>query len=186
MKYNIVTVSNETYSPFLKVFLKSLFDNANTDNLRSVFVFDTGLSEQSKKDFSISEKIQFVPTGVVSESSKIHDDGWKKSTYLKIDSLYNAIKSTGEPNFMIDVDSAFQSSFEGLVDWDSDFVCCLRSRQRAESSHIGSFFGGVSPVKSLLFLKLSDLDHLINNGTDDEIILINFLTYFGKVINEYE
>ena len=39
--------------------------------------------------------------------------------------------------------------------------------------------------KSLLFLKLSDLDYLVNNGSSDEIILINFFTYFGKVLNEY-
>ena len=40
--------------------------------------------------------------------------------------------------------------------------------------------------KSLLFLKLSDLDFLINNGSSDEIVLINFFTYFAKIINKYE
>lgn len=164
MKYNIATVSNESYSPFLRIFLKSLFDNADTDDLRSVLVFDTGLSEQSKKELSISEKVQFVPTGVSSESNKIHDDGWKKSTYLKIEFLYSSIKSTNEPSFMIDVDSVFQSPFEDLIDWDVDFVCCLRAQRRAESSHIGSFFGGVRAANSLLFLKIwSQQMYIINN-----------------------
>jgi replication factor C subunit 2/4 len=40
--------------------------------------------------------------------------------------------------------------------------------------------------KSLLFLKLSDLDYLLNNGSDEELILINYLTYFARVLNKYE
>ncbi len=39
--------------------------------------------------------------------------------------------------------------------------------------------------KSLLFLKLSDLDYYINNGSDDELILINFFTYYSKILIEY-
>ena len=39
--------------------------------------------------------------------------------------------------------------------------------------------------KSLLFLKLSDLDYLLNNGSDEELILINYLTYFARVLNKY-
>lgn len=38
--------------------------------------------------------------------------------------------------------------------------------------------------KSFMFLKMSELDFLINNGANDEIILINFFTYFAKVLNE--
>lgn len=40
--------------------------------------------------------------------------------------------------------------------------------------------------KSLLFLKLSDLDYLLNNGSDEELILINYLTYFARVLNKYD
>ena len=164
MKYNIATVSNETYSPFLNLFLKSLFDNAACDHLHTVFVFDTGLSAETKQALSINEKIEFVDTGVNSSSSKIHDDGWKQSTYLKIDFLYNALKTTNEPCFMIDVDSVFQSSFESLITWDADFACCLRATPRAESSHIGSFFGGITVNKSLLFLKIwAQQMYIINN-----------------------
>ena len=39
--------------------------------------------------------------------------------------------------------------------------------------------------KSLLFLKLSDLDYLLNNGSDEELILINYLTYFARVLDKY-
>ena len=36
--------------------------------------------------------------------------------------------------------------------------------------------------KSLIFLKLSSLDNLLNNSSDEELILINFLTYFSNVL----
>ena len=39
--------------------------------------------------------------------------------------------------------------------------------------------------KSLIFLKLSDLDYLLNNGSDEELILINYLTYFARILNKY-
>ena len=34
-------------------------------------------------------------------------------------------------------------------------------------------------------LKLSDLDYLLNNGSDEELILINYLTYFARILNKY-
>lgn len=40
--------------------------------------------------------------------------------------------------------------------------------------------------KSLLFLKLSELDYLLNNGNDEEIILINLFTYFNVILNKYD
>jgi replication factor C subunit 2/4 len=40
--------------------------------------------------------------------------------------------------------------------------------------------------KLFLFLKLSDLDYLINNGSSDEIILINFFTYLAKILKKYK
>ena len=40
--------------------------------------------------------------------------------------------------------------------------------------------------KSMIFLKLSKLDHLLNNGSDEELIIINFLSYFSYVLNNYK
>ena len=40
--------------------------------------------------------------------------------------------------------------------------------------------------KSLIFLKLSKLDNLLNNGSDEELIILNFLTYFSYVLNKYK
>ena len=40
--------------------------------------------------------------------------------------------------------------------------------------------------KSLIFLKLSDLDNLLNNGSDEELILINFLSYLARILNKFK
>ena len=37
--------------------------------------------------------------------------------------------------------------------------------------------------KCLIFLKLSSLDHLLNNGSDEELIIINFLTYLSVILH---
>jgi len=154
MKYNIVTVSNESYKVFLKVFLKSLFDNADSDNLNSVFVFDTGLSDHSKEELSINEKIQFVPTDISAESSGIHDEGWAKNTYSKTKFLFYVLNSTREPSLLIDVDSVFQSNFEEKINWGADFSVCLRGRGHHICDYIGSFFGAINSNASLLFLQV--------------------------------
>lgn len=39
--------------------------------------------------------------------------------------------------------------------------------------------------KSLIFLKLSKLDNLLNNGSNEEIIIINLLSYMSLVIKNY-
>ena len=39
--------------------------------------------------------------------------------------------------------------------------------------------------KSLIFLKLSKLDNLLNNGSNEEIIIINLLSYMSLVIKKY-
>ena len=40
--------------------------------------------------------------------------------------------------------------------------------------------------KALIFLKLSSLDNLLNNSSDEELIIINFLTYFSNVLSSYK
>ena len=40
--------------------------------------------------------------------------------------------------------------------------------------------------KSLVFLKLSSLDNLLNNSSDEELIIINFLKYFSNVLSTYK
>ena len=45
MKYNIMVVLNSSYFKFGKIFIKSLYEKLNLENIENVFVSDIGLSE---------------------------------------------------------------------------------------------------------------------------------------------
>ena len=48
MKYDIYFVLNSAYIKFGKIFLESLHDKVNMDNVRCVYLSDTGLNEKDK------------------------------------------------------------------------------------------------------------------------------------------
>jgi hypothetical protein len=153
MKYNILTVSNQDYFPFLELFIKSLYQNADTDNLISVYIFDTGLSEESKDFLSNFNKNIIIETGHKTQHKKLHDSDWCLNTYSKMDYLYQVIENTKTPSFMIDVDSVFQRSFESIINPFADIVACYRPNNNI-SSHIGSFFGGIDYSKTIIFIQI--------------------------------
>lgn len=169
MKHNILTVVNEDYSPFIKLFVNSLFELTNLNNTQDIFVFDTGLNIESKKYLSCFPKVKLVDTGMETSSSQIHDEGWKQNTYSKTKFLLSILKKTNTPTFMIDSDCIFVDNFQDLVDWGADVVACDRNRD-GFSKHIGSFFGAINVEKSISFIekwiininnlqKTSDLKH---------------------------
>lgn len=163
MKYNILTVSNQDYFPFLSLFIKSLFKNADSARLAKVYVFNTGLNSASKdflKDFG---KVEIVDTGKKTKHTKLHDEDWCLNTYSKCDYLSQVISFSDLPSFMIDVDSVFQKPFEQVINPFADIVTCYRPNSHI-SSHIGSFFGALEKHKSLLFIKI--WKETINNITN--------------------
>tara|TARA_R100001510_G_C7642100_1_gene199683 strand:- start:142 stop:855 length:714 start_codon:yes stop_codon:yes gene_type:complete len=163
-KYNILTVVNEGYAPFIKLFVNSLFEYHDLQNVDTVYVFDTGLSDTTKKYLLDFPKVKVVDSGINSQSSEIHDEGWKKSTYSKTKFLLNVLEDSNLPTIMIDADSIFYSNFEHLLDWDCDFVACHRERE-GFSKYIGSFFGALDVEKSKQFINLwiKNIDFLQNN-----------------------
>tara|TARA_B110000483_G_scaffold209083_1_gene255150 strand:- start:1942 stop:2640 length:699 start_codon:yes stop_codon:yes gene_type:complete len=153
MKYNILTVSNQDYFPFLELFIKSLYQNADSENLLNVYIFDTGLNEESKSFLSEFNKNIIVDTGQKTEHKKLHDPDWCLNTYSKMDYLYQVIEKTKIPSFMIDVDSVFQKSFESIINPFADIVACYRPKNQI-STHIGSFFGGIDYLKTMIFIQI--------------------------------
>ena len=152
-KYNILTVVNEGYAPFIKVFVNSLFEYHDLQNVETVYIFDTGLENGTKKYLLDFPKVKVVDSGINSQSNEVHDEGWKKSTYSKTKFLLSVLEDSNLPTIMIDADSIFWSSFEDLIDWESDFIATRRDRD-GFSKYIGSFFGAINVEKSKQFIKL--------------------------------
>tara|TARA_B100000287_G_C20546564_1_gene746792 strand:- start:391 stop:1095 length:705 start_codon:yes stop_codon:yes gene_type:complete len=152
MKHNILTVANENYSSFIKLFINSLFELTDLKMVEKIYVFDTGLSEETKKHLNYFPKIEIMDTGMQISSDKIHDDGWKKNTYSKTKFLLSILQKTNLPTFMIDSDSIFVDNFQDLIDWNADLVACDRNRD-GFSKHIGSFFGAINVDQSITFIE---------------------------------
>ena len=164
MKYNIMTVANENYKKFIKLFINSLFELYDMADVNKVYVYDTGLSKETIEYLQDFPKIEVVKTSIISVSNKIHDEGWKTSTYSKTKFLLEILIQDELPTFMIDSDCIFVSNFQHLVDWDSDVVACDRNRE-GFSKHIGSFFGAINVENSKEFLVkwIDNLEYLQNN-----------------------
>jgi len=157
MRYNVITVANENYKDFLKLFANSLFENVDMQFVNKVYVFDTGLSKETRDYINLFPGFELIDTKMSIDSKKIHDAGWAKNTYSKTKFLKQILEKDNMPTFMIDSDCIFIESFDELVDFTKDFAACDRKRQ-GFSRHIGSFFGALNVEKSLEFL-----DKWINN-----------------------
>ena len=84
IEYNIVTICNKLYSPFLIKFVESAFKNLK--NIPNVYIIDAGI-EKDTKTYLIEnyKQLNFVNLKNSDEyqSESTHDDGWKKTTYSK-------------------------------------------------------------------------------------------------------
>ena len=166
MKHNILTVANENYRDFLILFINSLFEFGDLSETDTVYVFDTGLKEETIQYLSYFPKVEVVDAGFSSDSQAIHDEGWKKNTYSKTTFLKDILAQTRLPTFMIDSDSIVVQNFVDLINPECDFVGCERSRP-GFSRYIGSFFGAINVEKSLDFLdKWIDNIEVLQTTTD--------------------
>lgn len=151
MRYNILTVVNEGYADFGKLFLNSLFENVDLQRVDKILVYDTGLSQDTLEYYNYFPKVEVIQTGANYRSNEIHDKGWKENTYSKTKYLLESLEERGLPTLMIDSDCIFAASFDDLIDEKTDIVACLRDRE-GFSRYIGSFFGAINVEKSKAFL----------------------------------
>tara|TARA_R100000664_G_C2759826_1_gene150057 strand:+ start:9115 stop:9837 length:723 start_codon:yes stop_codon:yes gene_type:complete len=164
-KYNIMTVLNHDYMPFGVLFMNSLFDHVDYENIDQIFVFDTGLTREDKLYLSFFPKVVIHATEFKTSHREMHDKDWCDNVYSKTKFLLETLKSTSTPTIMIDSDSVFISDFFDLVDPSKDFQACKRQNQRAGfSSHIGSFFVVNNVEKSAEFMNSWIKE--INNGEE--------------------
>ena len=152
MKYNILTVCNEDYAPFIKLFVNSMFELVDISNVEKVLIYNTGLSKETIKYLNNFPKVMVVKTDIEAGSSKIHDEGWKKNTYSKTKFLLETLEETMTPTIMIDSDCIFVEDFEDLLGFQKDFSVCVRER-KGFSRYIGSLFAALNVEKSIDFLK---------------------------------
>tara|TARA_R100000808_G_scaffold7892_1_gene22646 strand:+ start:4618 stop:5322 length:705 start_codon:yes stop_codon:yes gene_type:complete len=153
MRHNILTVANEDYRSFLILFVNSLFEFGNLSETEKIYVFDTGLSQETRDYLLCFPKIEIRNAGFTAQSDAIHDSGWKRNTYSKTKFLKDILTNTQLPTFMIDADCIFIQDFLDLIDEKCDIIGCERQRE-GFSKYIGSFFGAINVEQSIKFIDL--------------------------------
>lgn len=125
---NVLFASNEAFAPYLSVAMYSLLENNSKDfDKINIFVFDDGITEQSKdKLVSVSDafngEMQFIPLTNIQEiiGNKIHS--MEKEGVDSLTTYARLFASSALPNvdklLYLDADSLILGSFKDL--WDLD------------------------------------------------------------------
>ena len=176
MKYNIFTVLNEGYEKFGILFVSSIIDKLDLDLIDNIFVYDTGLTTETKNKLKIFEKVKIVDSGLDSgNDTSVHSVTWQKNVYSKAKLLKHCVENQEifYPTVMVDVDCIFIREFFDLVDVTKDAILCKRSMRgrvqghQATSSHIGSFFSinkRTPETMKFLDLWISNIDKVSEKG----------------------
>lgn len=185
MKYNIYLVLNSAYMEFGRVFLKSLYDVHNMNDISNVIIADTGLKEKHKQEIKDNfDKIRLVETGENTDFGEgIHSEQWYKTVNTKTLQLRKLLRDMDiTPVVMIDADSLFLKSITPVINTDFDLQLCYRLHH--DIPFIGSFVSINNREKGLKFLdKWIDI---IANSTEttgrESPALVDTFEYFkGKI-----
>ena len=111
MKYNLITVSNSEYFPFAELFITSLYENINLNNLDKIFIFDTGLTYSERNFLESFSRVEIKETDIVAPFDEVHGENWGKNVYSKTKFLLSTLEETNTPTLMIDIDCVFSARF---------------------------------------------------------------------------
>ena len=152
-KINIVTVSNGSYFKFLKVWIYSLYDKVELNNIKNIYIIDTGLNDEQRNFLKIFKKVSIFKTGIESKFTELHGKGWQDSNYSKLPAIKTILKKDKIPTYFIDVDCLFVQDFYRLLDFSKDMVICDTTDRTlaCNSRFIGSFYG-FNNLKCLKFI----------------------------------
>jgi len=166
--YNLLTVCNSSYSVFLDIWLRSLHKNINMELVKNVYIVDTGMSEEQMSFAKQFDSVKIIQTNIDGNSSSVHDQGWKNSTFCKLGHIKKVLISDRTPCLFVDVDCIFVKDFleflEAVRKLECDIIVCDTScrKQPSSSRYIGSFYCFLNNKKDTIkFLK--NWEDKINN-----------------------
>lgn len=126
-KYNLFTVANDSYAPFLDILINSVADSC--EGAGDIFVADVGL-DQFLPDFSNREKVKIIPTSTTDDFSGAHSAGWAEATKQKTRIFLDLLETTQSdlPIIMIDNDVCVLRDLSHLIDCDYDIQLTKRPK----------------------------------------------------------
>jgi lipopolysaccharide biosynthesis glycosyltransferase len=153
MKYNILTVCNRSYFPFLDIFLNSLFENSEIEKINKIYIVDIDLGPY--KNFLLkSDKIEFLTPNLLDEYLGVHSDGWYEATKQKTEYLKYLLPliPNDEPIILIDSDVCVLEDLHSIIDTEYD----VQVTSMAKGSHISG--SGVEIFQIACFLIFNNIE----------------------------
>lgn len=126
-KYDIYFVLNSAYMKFGRIFLESLYDKVNMDNVRYIYLSDTGLNDIDKKYVESFDNVKIVNSGIVTDfKGGSWGEDWHKTVASKTIILKELLNHNELPIVMVDGDCMFVDDIETLIDDKYDLQICHR------------------------------------------------------------
>lgn len=156
MKYNILTVANKSYVPFLDVFLNSIHANCDLEKINKIYVVGVDLSEYKNKLIN-SDKIVYLDNDTVDNFSGVHSEGWYNTTKQKTIHLIDVLTKTqkDESIIMIDSDTVILEDIFSIINKDYD----LQITKMSAGAHISQ--SGILILHIACFMIFNNIDKSI-------------------------
>lgn len=163
MKYNILTVASKSYVPFLDVFLNSVHENCDLNNINKIYIVGVDLGEYRNKLLN-SDKIVYLDNDVKDTFTGVHSDGWYNTTKQKTLHLKNLLNEIpkDESILMIDSDTVVLDDLTKIIDKNFD----IQITKMSAGAHIS--------MSGVLILHIACL-MIFNNVEKSKIFVDNWI-----------
>ena len=109
---NILTVMNEDYSSYGRIFFSSLSKLSDYNKIEKIYVIDTGMEEETKAEFLSSyDRIWFIDSEVNHAKTSHNAQDWREIVATKVKGLSSLVEAGESPICMIDIDCFFKENF---------------------------------------------------------------------------
>ncbi len=153
MNYSVMTTSDKSYFPHLKILINSILDKCDLKKLKNIYIIDNGLLEEQINYLKEkSDIINILTTGVKTNfNGGTWGDDWQTNVKSKTIHLENVVSRIEEPLLMLDADMLIVKDLYTLLDKGGDLQVCVRPNNSVR--YIGSYFFSINHEKSLPFIK---------------------------------
>tara|TARA_R100000234_G_scaffold115976_2_gene92499 strand:+ start:16523 stop:18214 length:1692 start_codon:yes stop_codon:yes gene_type:complete len=150
MKYSIYTVLNDAYWRFGQIFIRSLYDKIDINNINKIYISDTGLKQNQIELLKSYDKIEIIDSEIVTNfNGGSWSDEWHEVVSSKTLILKKILMDTNHPVVMIDADCLFYKDISGLINMDYDIQVCKRNNH---IPWLGSYVSINNPKKGIEFI----------------------------------
>lgn len=127
--YNILIMLDESYIKLGLLFLNSLYKNCNLGKIKTIYVGDLGLSDNSKSLLKYYyDKISIINSLIKLNSTHIHSNNWVKAVSQKTKTLLKLVQNIKESIVLLDVDMIIMDDFYKQIDRNYDLQVCKREK----------------------------------------------------------